>query len=132
MKSVQIGVFSGPYFPVFGLNAEICKSPYLVRIQENTDQEKLRLWTFFTQWISCIFRLVLLGREIIVIKVIVFKKQKKPFADVLKIGVLKNLAIFKGKHLCWSLFNKVRAFRLQYFNIGILYTIRSYFLHRIH
>ena len=117
MKSVQIGVFSGPYFPVFGLN---------------TDRKKLRLWTLFTQWISCIFRLVLLGREIIVIKVIVFKKQKKPFADVLKIGVLKNLAIFKGKHLCWSLFNKVRAFRLQYFNIDILYIIRSHFLHRIH
>ena len=25
----------------------------------------------------------------------------------LKIGVLKNLAIFTGKHLYWSLFNKV-------------------------
>ena len=24
-----------------------------------------------------------------------------------KIGVLKNFAIFPGKHLCWSLFNKV-------------------------
>ena len=24
-----------------------------------------------------------------------------------KIGVLKNFAIFTGKHLCWSLFNKV-------------------------
>ena len=26
------------------------KSPYLVRIQENTDQKKLRIWTLFTQW----------------------------------------------------------------------------------
>ena len=29
------GVFSGPYFPVFGL--------------KNTDQEKFRIWTLFTQ-----------------------------------------------------------------------------------
>ena len=26
------------------------KSPYLVRIQENTDRRKLHTWTFFTQW----------------------------------------------------------------------------------
>ena len=26
------------------------KSPYLVQIQENTDQKKLRIWTLFTQW----------------------------------------------------------------------------------
>ena len=26
-----------------------CKSPYSVRIQENTDQKKLRIWTLFTQ-----------------------------------------------------------------------------------
>ena len=25
------------------------KSPYLVRIGENTDQKKLRIWTLFTQ-----------------------------------------------------------------------------------
>ena len=35
--------FSGPHFAVFGLNTEIyCISPYSVRIQENTDQKKLR------------------------------------------------------------------------------------------
>ena len=28
------------------------KSPYLVRIQENTDQKKLRIWTLFTLWKS--------------------------------------------------------------------------------
>ena len=40
VKSVQskYGVFSGLYFPVFGL------------IQENTDQKRLRIWTLFTQW----------------------------------------------------------------------------------
>ena len=34
-KSVQIRSFSGPYFPVFGLNMEI----YGVQIRENTDQK---------------------------------------------------------------------------------------------
>ena len=38
----KYGVFSGPYFPVFGLNS--------VRIQENTDQKNLRIWTLFIQW----------------------------------------------------------------------------------
>ena len=32
------------------------------------------------------------------------KIQKQPFADVHKIGVPKNFAIFTGKHLCWSFF----------------------------
>ena len=27
------------------------RSPYSVQIQENTDQEKLRIWTLFTQWV---------------------------------------------------------------------------------
>ena len=27
------------------------KSPYSVRMQENTDQKKLRIWTLFTQWL---------------------------------------------------------------------------------
>ena len=51
VKSVQIRSFSGPYFPVFGSNTDIYgrKSPYSVRIQENTDQKKLRIWTLFTQ-----------------------------------------------------------------------------------
>ena len=33
----KYGVFSGPYFPVFGVNTGI----YSVRIQENSDQKKL-------------------------------------------------------------------------------------------
>ena len=33
------------------------------------------------------------------------KNQKQTLADMFfEIGVLKNFAIFKGKHLCWSLF----------------------------
>ena len=43
-------VFSGPYFPVFGLNTDIySKSQYSVQIKENTDQKKLSIWTLFTQ-----------------------------------------------------------------------------------
>ena len=40
-------VFSGPYFPAFGLNLRI--SPYPVGMRGNTDQKKLRIWTLFTQ-----------------------------------------------------------------------------------
>ena len=33
--------------------------------------------------------------------------EKQPFADVFKVGVLKNFVIFPAEHLCWnSLFNK--------------------------
>ena len=37
-KLVIPKLFSGAYFPVFGL-----------KIRENTDQKKLRIWTLFTQ-----------------------------------------------------------------------------------
>ena len=45
-KVSKYGVFSGSYFPVFGL----CQSLYLVQIQKNTDQKKLHNWALFTQW----------------------------------------------------------------------------------
>ena len=47
MKSAQIRSFFCLYFPAFGLNMEI--SPYSARMQKNTDQKKLRIWTLFTQ-----------------------------------------------------------------------------------
>ena len=45
----KFGVFCGLYFHVFGLNTEIWKviSPYLIRIQQNKEQEKLRVWILF-------------------------------------------------------------------------------------
>ena len=46
VKSVQIWSFSGPYFPVFGLNTEKC------------GPEKLHIWTLFTQWVIQIPRLL--------------------------------------------------------------------------
>ena len=45
-KGSKYGIFAGPYFPVYGLNTG--KSPYSVRMQENTVQKKLRIWTHFT------------------------------------------------------------------------------------
>ena len=53
-KVSKYGVFSGPYFPAFGLNTKINsinirKYPYSVWKQENTDQKKPRIWTLFTQ-----------------------------------------------------------------------------------
>ena len=51
-KVSTYGVFSGPYFPVFGLNTNIYEVNlriYSVRIRENTDYKKLRIWTLFTQ-----------------------------------------------------------------------------------
>ena len=39
VKNVRIQSYSGPHFPVFGLNTEILRiSPYSVRKRENTDQ----------------------------------------------------------------------------------------------
>ena len=46
----KYGVISGLYYPVFGLNTEI----YVVnsvRIQENTDQKQIRIWTLFMQFV---------------------------------------------------------------------------------
>ena len=43
-------VFSGQYFPIFGLNTEIYgKIQYSAQIQENTDQNKIIIWTLLTQ-----------------------------------------------------------------------------------
>ena len=48
VKVSKCGVFSGPYFPEFGLNTERYEVSS-VRMRENTDQKKLRIWTLFTQ-----------------------------------------------------------------------------------
>ena len=52
LKNVQIWSFLWSVF--FRIRPEygdlLRKSPYLVRIQENTDQKRLRIWTLFIQW----------------------------------------------------------------------------------
>ena len=43
------------------------------------------------------------------------KNPKQPLADVLRNRYFKNLAIFRGKRLCWSLFLK----KLQACNVAV-------------
>ena len=50
-KCPNYGVFSGPYFPVFGLNTEVTSVSVL--IQGNMDRKKLSIWTLFTQCHMC-------------------------------------------------------------------------------
>ena len=50
-KVSKYGDLSGPYFPAFALNTEMYSEiPYSVRMRENADQKKLRIWTLFMQW----------------------------------------------------------------------------------
>ena len=65
MKSVQIWKF---FLSVFScMQTEYgdlqSKSPYSVRIQENTDQKKLRIWTLFTECIFLLKRCFFLSSE---------------------------------------------------------------------
>ena len=52
VKSVQMRSFSWSVFSYIRTEYGdlLRKSQYLVQIQENTDQKKLRIWTLFTQW----------------------------------------------------------------------------------
>ena len=52
VKSVQIRSFFLSVFSRIRTEyGEILRiSPYSVRMRENTDQKKLRIWTLFTQW----------------------------------------------------------------------------------
>ena len=54
VKSVQIRSFFWSAFSrtrtVYGMILRI--SPYSVRMRENTDQKKLRIWILFTQWMA--------------------------------------------------------------------------------
>ena len=51
-------LFSASYFPAFGLNTEIySKSPYSVRIYENTKKKQLCIWTLFKQCLQLFINL---------------------------------------------------------------------------
>ena len=61
-KESKYGVFSGPYFPAFGLNHQDLhsKSSYSKEIPENKDQKKIPyLDTFHAVWAS--FNVILSG-----------------------------------------------------------------------
>ena len=56
-KSVEIRSFSGPYFPAFGLNTKIYGVNFRIQSEcRKYRQEKLRIWTLFTQYITTIIR----------------------------------------------------------------------------
>ena len=78
LKVSKYGVFSGPHFPVLGLNTKI----YGVNpIQENTDQRKLRIWTLLSQ---C------------------FERIQKDYRKVSKINIffyISFIQIYRKKHL---------------------------------
>ena len=61
MKSVQIRSFFWSVFSCIQTECEDLriKSPYSVRIQENTDQKKLCIWTLFT---LCVNPFILTGK----------------------------------------------------------------------
>ena len=51
VKTVRIRSFSGSYFPAFDLNTEIYRVNSVVTLNSGIyGQEKLRIWTLFTQW----------------------------------------------------------------------------------
>ena len=93
VKSFQIGVFPGAYFSVFRLNTEISsnlrsKSPYSFRMQENTDQKKLRIWTLFAQ---CVF----LGPPLSNASVWIFRAQPEQHACFLLRKIPKKIILRK-------------------------------------
>ena len=74
-----------------------------------------RVWenVLFTSYVACYYSVICSCR----------KAFKQPFTDVYKIDVLKNLAIFTGKHLRWRFFlisfiNKVLQHRCFTMNIA--------------
>ena len=60
VKTVQIRSFFWSVFSCILTEYQdlLRKSPYSVRIQENTDQKKRRSWSLFTQWLERAFPLL--------------------------------------------------------------------------
>ena len=94
MKSVQIRSYLWSVF--FCIRTEylelLRKSPYSVRIQENTDQNELRIWTLFTlcQPISCELQSQWPSLELV---------EAEAF---LRKSALKICSKFTGEHPCRS------------------------------
>ena len=140
-KVSKYGVSSVPYFPVFRLNTEIYRENLLIqpdRIQENTDQKKLRIWTLFTQCcLKCVthaqcgwFHIyALLTLQILTLYqadiLCLIETQLLSWVNIVetpyrsnrpevfyKKSVFRKFAKFRGKYLCQSLFfNKVADLR---------------------
>ena len=77
------------------------QSPYSVQIQENTDQEKLLIWTLLTQFVFLYFYEITQWFQRSGILVYIFGSSHQSCS--IKKGVLRNFTKFTGKHLCQSL-----------------------------
>ena len=126
--------FSGPYFPAFGLNAEIYRVN--LRIQSKCGKKRTKKppnKDTFVQWVwpithhslTFFFLLFLLFYIFYFPPALDFRSSRSQI--VFKIGVLKNFAVFTGTHLCWILFLiKFQAWR--YFPLNIAKFVKTVFL----
>ena len=128
-KVSKYGVLSGPYFPTFGLNTEryLRITPYSVRMRENTDQKKLRIWTLFTQWclwcLWCKNTKISISRE----RNILFSSNKK-----IHLLHIKGYFIAKNSFVAEVIFNSNRAwlfegsfFRRSHFDFPLINILRK-------
>ena len=100
VKSVEKrSIFWSVFSRIRTKNGEILRnSSYSVRMRKNTDQNKLRIWTLFTQclrneWLQS-YNLNIISLQQFFIK---FRSSHRRCS--MKKGVLKNFVKFKGKYL---------------------------------
>ena len=84
----------------YGLEKTPCldtsKSPYSVRIQENTDQKKIRIWSLFTQWYLCHkFQEGFVKYTIIAAIIVYFPKIAWNLSDLLKGKLTKLMTLLE-------------------------------------
>ena len=96
VKSVQIQNFFWSVFSCFQTEYGdlLPKSPYSVRIQENTDQKKLRIWTLFKQYLPSSYRMS-----------VTYKFSKMSLMPILYPTILKK-NILGASYLAIKIFSK--------------------------
>ena len=63
-------------------------SPYSVRMRENTDQKKLRIWTLFTQWVVSVSAVAWL----FLCQIFIFRFISKFWGFISKLNIYTNKA----------------------------------------
>ena len=116
----KYGVFSGPYFPAFGLNTErygvslriqsecgkirTGKNFARLRSKTQTYQKKLRIWTRFTQWTETKFFLLLnMFHHAFRTWWISFRKIDHSCTKLVLIKINKNMFFFIEMPRLWTL-----------------------------
>ena len=87
-------------------------SPYSVRMRENTNQKKLRIWTLFTQWLflgnfgqkeeSCLIEM---------------KLGALTNSDILNSMVMLVLSFWTGNTLFWQIWSKKSKLSILYYGV---------------